>query len=95
MTRSVDIPLSRRDAVEMCRAARVGIYDSEQLDQNLTRIYCKTETGADELRRQLSTPTQPSTYQRDRSGSSRTGLSASTGRGITSSAQSPCRQRVG
>lgn len=92
MTRSVDIPLSRRDAVEMCRAARVGIYDSEQLDQNLTRIYCKTETGADELRRQLSTPTQPSTYQRDRSGSSRTGLSASTGRGITSRAKP--RQRL-
>lgn len=59
MSRSVDISLSRQDAVEMCRAARVCIYDSEQLDQKLTRIYCKTETGADELRRQLSTPIRP------------------------------------
>jgi hypothetical protein len=49
-SRSIRLRLPRDKAIQTCIAAGIGIYSSEALPLGITRIYCKTEQGAGELR---------------------------------------------
>lgn len=48
--RSVKLRLSEREVTELCLAAGVGIYSIDCLPLGITRVNCKTDQGANELR---------------------------------------------
>ena len=50
MTRSVSLRVAESDVLDLCRAQGVAFFSCERLPQGGTRIYCKTEQGADEVR---------------------------------------------
>lgn len=51
--RSIKPALPQTKVVELCRVDRVAIYSTEILPLGFTRVYCKTEQGANELRQSL------------------------------------------
>ena len=52
-SRSIKLALPQSEVIELCRVDRVAIYSTEILPLGFTRVFCKTEHGANELRRSL------------------------------------------
>jgi hypothetical protein len=51
--RSIKLALPQSEVIMLCREDRVAIFSTEVLPLGFTRVYCKTQQGANELRRSL------------------------------------------
>lgn len=50
MSRSIRLRVTESVVVDLCRAQGVAFFSTERLPCGGTRIFCKTEQGADEVR---------------------------------------------
>lgn len=50
MNRSVSLRAAEGDVLDLCRAQGVALFSTERLPRGGTRIFCKTNEGADEVR---------------------------------------------
>lgn len=50
MSRSIKLRVAKRVVTDLCRAQGVAFLSTEALPCGGTRIFCKTEEGADEVR---------------------------------------------
>lgn len=54
MSRSIKLSLPQHEVIERCQTDGVAISSSKILPLGFTQVYCKTEQGADDLRRLLA-----------------------------------------
>ena len=59
MRRSVNLRMTEQDAMDLCRVHNVPFFSTMSLPLGGTRVFCRTERGADELRLRFCDLTLP------------------------------------